>query len=188
MSRMLLLCLGWQSQGNLDHLKKCVIVAAPHTSNWDLFYALLIAFDLKAGIHWMGKTAIFKKPFGAVMQWLGGLPIDRARSGNVVAQSIEMFKRNDRLFLTIAPAGTRSRVTHWKTGFYHIAKGANVPMAMGFLDYRRKHGGIGPILRATGELEDDMKTISAFYATVIGKYPLKGSDASVYIPPRDKAA
>jgi 1-acyl-sn-glycerol-3-phosphate acyltransferase len=187
-ARLLLFCLRWRSQGNLDKFPTCVLIAAPHTSNWDLFYTLLIAFDLKTGIYWMGKDAIFRRPFGGIMKWLGGLPIDRSQSNNVVAQSIQWLKKTDNLVLTVPPSGTRSRVTHWKTGFYHIADGAGVPIALGFLDYRRRVGGIGPVIRTTGDIEDDMTVISSFYAGITGKYPLKGSEARVYMPPRDKAA
>jgi 1-acyl-sn-glycerol-3-phosphate acyltransferase len=187
-ARILLFGCRWQSRGNLNNIKKCVLIAAPHTSNWDLFYTLLIAFDIKASIYWMGKDAIFRKPFGGIMKWLGGLPIDRSKSNNIVEQSIEMLKQNDKLKLTVPPSGTRSRVTHWKTGFYHIANGANVPITLGYLDYRLRVGGIGPSIRTTGDIVSDMKVITSFYANITGKYPIKGSDASVYIPPRDEAA
>lgn len=172
-------CLGWRSQGSISHLKKCVLIAAPHTSNWDLFYTLLVAFDLKTGIYWMGKDAIFKKPFGAIMKWLGGIPIDRSRSNNVVEQAVRMFAENDGLVLTVPPSGTRSRVTCWKTGFYYIADGADVPIALGFLDYRLKVGGIGPIIRTTGDIQSDMKAIASFYAGITGKYPSQDSTACV---------
>lgn len=187
-ARFFLFCFGWQSRGSLNGLQRCVLIAAPHTSNWDLFYTLLIAFDLKTSIYWMGKDAIFRKPFGGIMKWLAGLPVDRSKSNNVVGQSIEMLRQTEKLVLTVPPSGTRSRVTHWKTGFYHIAHGANVPIALGFLDYRLRVGGIGPIIRTTGDIEADMKVISSFYAEITGKYPLQGSDASVYVPTRDRAA
>lgn len=187
-SRILLFCLGWQSRKYPNHHQKFVLIAAPHTSNWDLFYALLLAFELKTGIYWMGKDTIFKWPFGAIMKWLGGIPIDRSRSNNVVEQSIRMFRNNDKLVLLVPPAGTRSRVRHWKTGFYHIAHGAKVPIALGFLDYRLKEGGIGPCLYTTGDIKSDMKVISTYYAGISGKYPLKESDATVFVPPHDKAA
>jgi 1-acyl-sn-glycerol-3-phosphate acyltransferase len=136
----------------------------------------------------MGKDAIFRKPFGSIMKWLGGIPIDRSGSNNVVEQSIRMFEENDRLVLTVPPSGTRSRVTCWKTGFYYIADGANVPIALGFLDYRLKIGGIGPSIQTTGDIETDMKVISSFYENITGKYPSNVSEAKVYIPPHDRAA
>ena len=101
------------------------------------------------------------------------MPIDRSKSYNIVAQSIQQFNENEKLILTIAPSGTRKRVKTWKTGFYNIANGANVPILLGFLDYRRKVGGFGPMLYPTGDIESDMKTIRKFYAGVTGKYPEK---------------
>jgi len=134
---------------------------------------LFIVFVLKAKIYWMGKDTIFRKPFKRFFKWLGGIPIDRSKSYNIVAQSIQQFNENENLILTIAPSGTRKRVQKWKTGFYHIANGANVPILLGFLDYRRKVGGFGPMLYPTGDLEADMKTIKKFYDGVTGKYPEK---------------
>jgi len=134
---------------------------------------LFIVFVLNAKIYWMGKDTIFRKPFKRFFKWLGGIPIDRSKSYNIVAQSIQQFNENENLILTIAPSGTRKRVQKWKTGFYHIANGANVPILLGFLDYRRKVGGFGPMLYPTGDLEADMKTIKKFYDGVTGKYPEK---------------
>ncbi len=124
-------------------------------------------------MYWMGKDAIFKAPFAGVMKWLGGLPIDRSKSNNVVEQSIGQFENNERLVLTVPPSGTRKKVLYWKTGFYHIAKGADVPIALGFLDYRRKVGGILSAFHPTGDIDADMKIITAKYEGIVGKYPEK---------------
>ena len=97
----------------------------------------------------------------------------------MVAQSIAQFEKNDSLILTVPPAGTRKRVLNWKTGFYHIANGAGVPIAMGFLDYKRKVGGIGSVLQPTGDIEADMQIIRSFYQDISGKYPLKSISAEV---------
>ncbi len=112
-------------------------------------------------------------PFKWFFKWLGGIPVDRSKSSNIVAKSIQRFHQNEKLILMIAPAGTRKRVKKWKTGFYHIANGANVPIVLGFLDYRQKAGGIGPVIYPTGDIKADMKTIRAFYDGVTGKYPEK---------------
>ena len=169
--RLILSLAGWRTEGQLPLIPKFVLVGAPHTSNWDLPYTLLVAFALRARIHWMWKTAIFRKPFKGFFQWLGGIPVERSQSDNLVEQSIQQFQRNDRLILTIAPAGTRQRVIRWKSGFYHIACGADVPIVLGFLDYRRKVGGIGPVVYPTGNITVDMETIRAFYDGVTGKNP-----------------
>ena len=172
-SRIILSLAGWHTEGRLPAIPKFVLVGAPHTSNWDLPYTLLTAFALKAPIHWMGKEAIFRRPFKGFFKWLGGIPVRRSQSHNLVEQSIQQFNRNDQLILTIAPAGTRKRVIRWKTGFYHIAFGSGVPIVLGFMDYRRKAGGIGPMVHPTGNMEADMETIKAFYDGVTGKHPAR---------------
>ena len=164
---------GWRATGCLPDAPKYVLIAAPHTSNWDLPYMLFVAFVLRVKIYWMGKDAIFRWPFRGLFKWLGGIPIDRSQANNVVDQSIAQFEKNDRLALTVPPAGTRKRVLNWKTGFYHIANGAGVPIVMGFLDYKQKVGGLGPALQPTGDIEADMETIRSFYMDISGKYPLK---------------
>ncbi|MCP3954139.1 MAG: glycerol acyltransferase [Desulfobacterales bacterium] len=170
---------GWRTQGALPAVPKMVMIAAPHTSNWDLPYMLFTAFALRAKLYWMGKDAIFRWPFKSLFKWLGGIPIDRLKSNNVVDQSIAHFAKNDTLILTVPPAGTRKRVLNWKTGFYHIANGAGVPIAMGFLDYKKKIGGIGPVLQPTGDIEADMAAIRSFYQDISGKYPLKSISTEV---------
>ena len=172
-SRIILGLAGWRTEGRLPSIPKFVLVGAPHTSNWDLPFTLLFAFAFKARIRWMGKEAIFRRPFNRLFKYLGGIPVTRSRSDNRVQQSIRQFSRNDQLILTIAPAGTRRHVLRWKTGFYHIACGAGVPIALGFLDYRRKVGGIGPLVHPSGNMMADMETIQAFYESVTGKHPAR---------------
>jgi len=172
---------GWRTEGQLPVVPKFVLVVAPHTSNWDFPYGLFIAFILRAKIYWLGKEALFRMPFKKFFQWLGGIPVDRSKSGNVVTQSIKHFHGNERLILAIAPAGTRKRVKKWKTGFYHIATGANIPVVLGFIDYQRKVGGIGPRIYPTGDFDADIKIIRAFYNGIKGKYPDK-SIAQIDVP------
>ena len=161
--------MGWRVEGKIPNIKKFVIIAAPHTSNWDFPITLAVAFALRMKIYWMGKAAMFRWPFAATLRWLGGIPIDRSQSHNVVEQSIQAFQKLERLIMVVPPEGTRKKVSYWKTGFYHIAKGANVPIVLGFLDYKRKAGGIGPTFYPTGRLEEDLQKIQAFYATITGK-------------------
>lgn len=176
---MFLKFMGWRVEGEIPDIKKFVIIAAPHTSNWDFPITLAVAFALKMKIYWMGKAAIFCWPFAAAVRWLGGIPIDRSKSHNVVEQSIQAFHKLEKLILLVPPEGTRKKVSTWKTGFYHIARGANVPIVLGFLDYRRKVGGIGPIFHPTGHIEKDMQTIRAFYAAVTGKRPHQFGNAAL---------
>ncbi len=170
-ARFILGLAGWHCEGRLPLIPKFVLVGAPHTSNWDLPFTLLVAFAFRARIHWLGKKAIFRRPFKGFFQWLGGIPVERSQSENMVEQSIQHFQRNEQLILTIAPAGTRKRVIRWKSGFYHIACGANVPIVLGFLDYRRKVGGFGPLIYPTGNIAADMEIIRTFYDGVAGKNP-----------------
>lgn len=164
---------GWQVEGHLPpEAHKSVLIAAPHTSNWDLPYTLMVAFALNLRVRWMGKQSIFRFPFGGVMRWLGGIPVDRSRSTNLVAASIDSIRRaTGPLQLIVPPEGTRSKVRYWKTGFYHIAVGAGVPIVMAYMDYKRKVSGLGPIFRTTGDVDRDMAAIRAFYAPITGKNP-----------------
>lgn len=162
---------GWKVVGTLPaHAMKSVLIAAPHTSNWDLPYTLMVAFALRLNVYWMGKTSLFKPPFRGVMMWLGGIPVDRSQSNNLVAaSSAAIIQATGALQLIVPPEGTRSGTRFWKTGFYYIAQGADVPIVMAYLDYEKKIGGLGPVFVTTGDIDADMKAIKAFYAGVKGK-------------------
>ncbi|OQW87289.1 MAG: glycerol acyltransferase [Rhodoferax ferrireducens] len=162
---------GWQVLGTLPpEARRSVFIAAPHTSNWDLPYTLMVAFVLRLNVHWMGKASIFRFPFGGLMRWLGGIAVDRSKSNNLVAASAEAITRaKGALQLIVPPEGTRSKTRYWKTGFYHIAQAAQVPIVMAYMDYTRKISGLGPVFYPTGDLEADMLTIKAFYAPFKGR-------------------
>lgn len=163
---------GWKVEGSLPpDGQKSVLIAAPHTSNWDLPYTLMTAFILGLNVYWMGKAEIFKPPFRGVMMWLGGIPVDRDKANNLVAASIDALNAADGpLQLIVPPEGTRSNTRFWKTGFYYIALGAKVPIVMAYMDYDRKRSGLGPVFVPTGEIEADMIKIKAFYAPIKGKH------------------
>lgn len=165
--------IGWRKEGSLPDIPKYVIILAPHTSNWDFPIGLAMIFVLKLRGYWLGKDGLFRWPFHGFFRWLGGIPLDRSRSSDVVAQMVQLFKERAKLTMVLAPEGTRKKVTHWKSGFYHIARGANVPIVLAFLDYLRKAGGIGPVFNPTGDIEADMEYIRAFYAAMTGKHPEK---------------
>lgn len=169
LSILILKLAGWKVSGHVPDIPKFVMIAAPHTSNWDLPYTLFVAFAMKVKIYWMGKKELFRPPFGPLLRWLGGIPIDRSKSNGVVGQSIQQLQDAEKLVLTVPPTGTRSKVMHWKTGFYHIAHGAGVPIVLGFLDYGRKMGGVGPLFYPTGDINADMKEIQAFYKDIQGR-------------------
>lgn len=162
---------GWTLHGQLptEH-PKCVLIAAPHTSNWDLPYTLMVAFALRLNIHWMGKAALFRWPFGPLMRWLGGIAVDRRQSNNLVAASAQAIRDADGpLQLVVPPEGTRSKTRHWKSGFYWIAHQAGVPIVLAYMDYPHKRSGLGPVFVPTGDAEADMAQIKAWYAPLRGK-------------------
>jgi 1-acyl-sn-glycerol-3-phosphate acyltransferase len=171
LARIIFRVMGWKPAGKRPSHPKYVIIAAPHTSNWDFLYTLCLAFILEIKPFIMMKDDWFRWPLGPLLRWFGAIPVDRSKSTHVVARSIEAFHNHPRFVLLVPPTGTRSKVMYWKTGFYYIAVGANVPIVLGYLDYRRKVGGIGPIVQPTGKIEGDMKIIKAFYAGITAKYP-----------------
>lgn len=162
---------GWRVEGLLPTEKKYVLIAAPHTSNWDFPVTLMLCFALRLRVYWMGKASLFPPVLGGVMRWLGGIPVERSRAGNLVQSTIDAFHANQRLTVIVPPEGTRGKVAHWKTGFYYIAQGAGVPIALGYLDFRRKAGGIGQMFSPSGDIEADMLEIRRFYSGVTGKNP-----------------
>ncbi len=164
---------GWKVEGSLPpNGRKSVLIAAPHTSNWDLPYTLMVAFALRLHIYWMGKEEIFKPPFRGLMMWLGGIPVHREKSTKLVAASVEAINAADGpLQLIVPPEGTRSGTRFWKTGFYYIAVGAQVPIVMAYMDYEKKASGLGPVFQPTGDIDADMAAIKAFYAPFKGRHP-----------------
>lgn len=162
---------GWTVEGRLPpEAAKSVFIAAPHTSNWDLPYTLMVAFALRLNPYWMGKHTIFKAPFGPLMRWLGGIAVNRDQSNNLVAASAQAIRDADGpLQLIVPPEGTRSKTRYWKTGFYYIAQTAGVPIVMAYMDYADKRSGLGPLFQPTGDVEVDMAAIKAFYAPFKGK-------------------
>jgi 1-acyl-sn-glycerol-3-phosphate acyltransferase len=162
---------GWKVEGSLPpEAIKSVFIAAPHTSNWDLPYTLMVCFALNLNVYWMGKSSIFKWPFGPVMRWLGGISVDREKSSNLVEASAQaIVDSNSPLQLIVPPEGTRSKARYWKTGFYYIALAAKVPIVMAYMDYSQKRSGLGPLFYPSGNIDEDMIAIKAFYADFKGK-------------------
>ncbi len=180
LSNAALRAAGWRFEGPVPPEKKYVALAVPHTSNWDGLLLLLLAESIGLRMRWMVKQSVLKGPMGPVLRELGAVPIDRSRAHNMVDQMIERFQRSDDFVLFIPPEGTRGRADHWKSGFYHIALGAKVPVAPGYLDYGRKRAGIGAPIAMTGDVRADMDRLRAFYDE---KDP-KPLDAASYGPIR----
>ena len=172
-SQWLLKRLGWTLEGAMpEGVHQSVVIAAPHTSNWDFPYTLLASFALNMPIHWIGKHQLFRFPFGPVMRWLGGIPVNRETSNNTVDYCVSLLlDAPGNLHIVIPPEGTRSKVNYWKTGFYYVALGAKVPVIPGYLDFGKKRLGLGPPFVLTGDPEADMQHIKDFYANFSGKNP-----------------
>ena len=168
-SRFILNILGWKTVNRDECRKSYLLIAAPHTSNWDFPMFLIVAFAEGLTAYWLGKHTLFKWPFRGLFRWLGGISVDRTKKTNTVQQCVEYFNSTKDMIIVNAPEGTRSRVHKWKTGFYHIATGANVPIAFGFIDYKKKEGGIAGLFHPTGDVDADIKTIRGFYADISGK-------------------
>ena len=166
---------GWSEERMIPVERKFVLIAAPHTSNWDFLFFLGLAAKLDLPLSFMGKKSLFRWPFAGLMKDLGGIPVDRAKSVNMVDQMIAEFNARDTFMLTIAPEGTRGKVREWKTGFYHIAIGAGVPLVCGLMDYKKKRGGLGPAIWPTGDYEKDMAKVSEYYRQCTPRHPERGN-------------
>lgn len=168
---------GWTADDVLPP-PKAVVVAAPHTSNWDFPFTLAITWSLGLDLAFLGKHTLFKPPFGTFFRLLGGIPVDRRSPQNLVQQVAERLKSADELLVIVPPEGTRSGGGRWKTGFYWIAREAHVPIVLGYLDFAKKRGGFGTVLQPTGDLASDGERIRAFYRGVQGKHPERVSEVS----------
>ncbi|MBW8294946.1 lysophospholipid acyltransferase family protein [Sphingopyxis sp.] len=175
MVRRLLLAMyrarGWRALGQVPEPRRFILIAAPHTSNWDFVNFLGLTADLGLRAHFMGKLSLFRWPLGGFMKQMGGVPVDRRGGGNVVEQMVAEFARRAEFMLTVAPEGTRGKTTKWRTGFYQIALAARVPMVVGFMDYGTKTGGLGPLIWPSGDFRADMMKVLEVYRTCIPKIP-----------------
>ncbi len=169
--RLLLKLLGWKLERELPQTQKYVLIGAPHTSNWDFVFGILALYAMDIPFRYLGKHTLFKGPFGWVFKLVGGIPVDRTRKSSLVTQLVTRFEQSESLVLVLAPEGTRSYRDFWKPGFYHIARSAKVPIALGYLDFARRQLGVGGWFVPTGVQEDDLETIRIFYTDKIGRRP-----------------
>jgi len=170
-AKLILRIGGWEMAGEFPAEKRAVVIAAPHTSNWDGFWALVYKVAMQLDIHFFAKRSLFWFPLNVLLRALGGIPLDRKRAGSAVDQAIEMFNSRESFYFGLAPEGTRSRADHWKSGFYRIAEGADVPVILGYLDYGKRRIGIGPTLRLSGDPQKDLESFQEFYRDVQGRRP-----------------
>ena len=173
-SRFILKIFGWKTELKVQMVDKCVLVGAPHTTNWDFPLAILGMSAMGIKFNWVGKHTLFRWPFGGVMRSLGGIPLDRKSGGTGFAiKAVETFQNLDRFVLAIAPEGTRHRTNYWKAGFYKIATKSNVPIVLGYVDFKKKKIGLGKIFMPTGDKDKDFMQVRDFYSDKSGKYPEK---------------
>jgi 1-acyl-sn-glycerol-3-phosphate acyltransferase len=175
-SSFLLTISGWKivdsTPKGVINYNKAVMIAAPHTSNWDYFYCMIIVLRVGLPFRYLAKDSLFKFPLGLIIRGLGGIPVIRSQKNNLVNYMGEMIKNSPESIQLIVPAeGTRSYSKEWKSGFYHIAVTANVPIILGFLDFKKKEGGFLNVFYPTGNYEQDLMEIQKQYANVTPKYP-----------------
>lgn len=153
--------------------KKCVLVAAPHTSNWDFIYGLAGLWILGNKVRYLIKKEVFVPPLSWFLKWSGGIAVDRSKNNQLTEDLIQMLKENDELFLLFPPEGTRSYVKKWKTGFYRVAVDTNLPLVLGFMDYQKREAGYGKCFTPSGDMQADLLIIEEFYKNIKGKHPEK---------------
>ena len=171
LARITMALAGWRIEGKLPDLPKYILIGAPHTSNWDFVLFLGIIFSLRANVRFMGKAELFRWPVGGFFRYCGGIPVDRKRSQGLVDQMVKTSAESERFILTIAPEGTRHEVAEWKRGFYHIAKGAGIPIVMVKVDGKHKTARLGEVFHPTDDIEADMRVIQASFAGATGIKP-----------------
>lgn len=171
LARLLLRILGWRIESGAPRPAKYLIVGAPHTSNWDYVIFLCMMLVLRIDIKVMVKHELYKPPFRAIMRWAGVIPVNRRNPQSLVDQLVGEFAVRERLAVMITPEGTRGRVARWKTGVHRIASAADVPIVLGYMDYERRRGGFGPVVRPGQDMDTDLRTWQAFYDDKVAKHP-----------------
>lgn len=162
---------GWDTEGEAPPVARGILIAAPHTTNWDLPHMLAASLVFRYRICWLGKDSLFRFPFGWFMRALGGIPVDRGSPQGMVRAVARMLRDEPQLVIAIPPSGTRSKRDGWKSGFYWIANEAQVPVVCGYLDYGKRRAGLGFHFVPSGDVKADMDRVRAFYAPIRGKYP-----------------
>ena len=180
LSRFVFWISGWKLNiGWPKGVKKAVLIAIPHTSNWDVLYARAAFYLMDIPVRFTIKKEVMVGPLGWLIKSLGGIAIDRKRIPGGRKQTYteamtNMLKEAEELVIMVTPEGTRSYAPKWKTGFYHVALGADVPIVVGYLDYKKKEAGIGPVIYPNGLMQEQIEEMMVFGRTVTAKYPEKG--------------
>jgi 1-acyl-sn-glycerol-3-phosphate acyltransferase len=172
-ANLILRMVGWRVEGKLPDIPKYILIGAPHTSNWDFVLFLGVIFHLQANVKFMGKAELFRNPFGWFFYWCGGVPVDRTKSQGLVEQMVDACEKSDKFILTIAPEGTRYKVSEWKMGFYHIAKNSGIPVVLAIVDGARKIVHMGQVFHLSENMDVDIKAIKGYFSGMVGVNPRK---------------
>lgn len=176
LSHIILKFFGWKVVGRFPKdVPKCVMIAAPHTSNWDFLFARCAFYIMGVDVRFTIKKEALSWPLvGSWIKAMGALPVDRSKNNSLVQTMVDIFNQNEKMVIMITPEGTRKYQPRWRRGFYHAALGANVPICLGYLDYAKKEAGVGPMVYPSGDIEKDLEDILAFYRTKTAKFPKNG--------------
>jgi 1-acyl-sn-glycerol-3-phosphate acyltransferase len=167
---------GWKVEARDPMKAPFVLIGAPHTSNWDLVLLVAALLYLRLDARWLGKHTLFRFPYAGLMRWLGGMPVDRSKSHNRVADIVAAFAEDPELIVCLSPEGTRKKVDRWRSGFYHIAHGAGVPIMMTAIDVERKSLRLLGVYRPTGDIDREMAQIQRNYRGFQGLRPENACD------------
>jgi 1-acyl-sn-glycerol-3-phosphate acyltransferase len=179
---------GWQIAGEIPSSRRYVLIAAPHTSNWDFVWTMAAAIVLQVKLNWFAKHSLFKPGIGLLFQRWGGIPIARHEAADRVSFMAKKLRTAESMVVLVAAEGTRSLAPYWKSGFYHIARQAEVPIVLGFLDYAGKRVGFGPAVETSADVCADMDKVRDFYSGIKGKYPAKAGPIRLREEERREAA
>lgn len=183
LSGLIIRMCGWKTEGGFPTVDKCVVIVAPHTSFWDFIWGRLFYWRMGYKATMLIKSKYFFWPLGPILRATGGIPVYHGTGGQFVKSVVEQFRKQNRMYLTITPEGTRKPVRRWKTGFYYIAQASDVPILMTWLDYKDKIMGIRGLFEVSGNIETDLHAIQSFYKAEWAKHPEKFYE----IPDEEKA-
>lgn len=179
LSLFILKLFGWQLDQQQPTQHRYVLIAYPHTSNWDFILGMLTKWAMGMPLNWVAKHSIFWGPFKPMFKAMGGVPLNRDKTRGFISKNIELFQQRQSFVLGLMPEGTRSKTEYWKSGFYHIAHGAKVPIALAYMDYKNKKVGVGKVVNTTGDIQADFENIKAFYKDITGYQPDNASRLAI---------
>ena len=168
-----LAAIGWGIEGQLADIPRCVMIVAPHTSNWDFVVGYLAKLALGLRVTFIAKHTLFRGPLGAFLRWVGGIPIDRSEAGGVVERAVALLRERAQLYLVVTPEGTRRKVERWKSGFYRIAQGADVPIIPVAFDYAARCVRLNPAFVLTGRYEADLQELQSWFSSAMARDPAR---------------